>query len=47
MEVIKQLLAANSTGSPQGRGVTGCYNNALVPRKLVDPTSEAVSTPGC
>ena len=44
----KTTFVANSTGSPQGRGVTGCYNNATGATKVVDATSSgAVSTPDC
>ena len=44
----KTTFTANSTGSPQGRGVTGCYNNATGATKVVDASSAgAVSTPDC
>ena len=44
----RTTLTANSTGNPQGRGVTGCYNNATGATKVVDATSAgAVSTPEC
>ena len=44
----KTTFTANSTGTPQGRGVTGCYNNSTGATKVVDATSAgAVSTPDC
>ena len=44
----KTTFTANSTGSPQGRGVTGCYNNSTGATKVVDASSAgAVSTPDC
>ena len=44
----RTTFTANSTGSPQGRGVTGCYNNATGATKVVDATSPGkVSTPEC
>ena len=44
----RTTFTANSTGNPQGRGVTGCYNNATGATKVVDATSAGtVSTPEC
>ena len=44
----KTTFTANSTGNPQGRGVTGCYNNATGATKVVDATAAgAVTTPDC
>ena len=41
-------FTANSTGSPQGRGVTGCYNNSTGATKVVDASSSgAVNKPSC
>ena len=44
----KTTFTANSTGTPRGRGVTGCYNNSTGATKVVDATSAGtVSTPEC
>ena len=41
-------FTANSTGSPQGRGVSGCYNNSTGATKVVDASSSgAVNKPSC
>ena len=41
-------FTANSTGSPIGRGVTGCYNMSTGATKVVDANSAGtVSTPEC
>ena len=44
----KTTFIADSTGSPKGRGVTGCYNNATGASKVVDAkTAGDPGTPNC
>ena len=39
---------ADSTGSPKGRGVTGCYNNQTGATKVIDSNSAGTpNTPSC
>ena len=39
---------ADSTGSPKGRGVTGCYNNQTGATKVIDANSAGTpNTPSC
>ncbi len=41
-------FVADPTGSPKGRGVTGCYNNQTGASKVIDATSEGTpNTPSC
>ena len=41
----KTLFVAESTGDPQGRGVSGCYNNSTGSSKVLEMSTEGNVTP--